>query len=179
MSGNQEVSACNPADGSLQLYQDIRQRQHSKQQCCRPAAASEQRRVHSAAGSATTADSCCTSYTPVLDDMNYDVHDAQQRGEHLLHSHHLLEACGVQLVTTGVPVPLHVMLERSLLDMQVSAFGSDQATDGGDVWIVEWDTKAKHWKQDAKVGRVTSSCSAAVAVDSIQPMHDSSSLHQA
>lgn len=36
--------------------------------------------------------------------------------------------------------------------LQVSAFGSDTQTDGGDVWSIEWDTKSKHWKQDAKVG---------------------------
>jgi hypothetical protein len=40
--------------------------------------------------------------------------------------------------------------------LQVSAFGSDSQTDGGDVWAVEWDTKSKHWKQDAKV-RATAS----------------------
>ncbi|KAF6265440.1 MIR motif-containing protein [Scenedesmus sp. NREL 46B-D3] len=34
---------------------------------------------------------------------------------------------------------------------EVSAFGSDTQSDGGDVWSVEWDTKSKHWKQDAKV----------------------------
>lgn len=35
--------------------------------------------------------------------------------------------------------------------MQVSAFGSDTQSDGGDVWTVDWDGKAKYWKQDAKV----------------------------
>ncbi len=40
-----------------------------------------------------------------------------------------------------------------LLCVQISAFGDDTSSDGGDVWTVEWDTKAKHWKQDAKVGR--------------------------
>lgn len=36
-------------------------------------------------------------------------------------------------------------------NQEVSAFGSDTQTDGGDVWSVEWDTKSKHWKQDAKI----------------------------
>lgn len=36
--------------------------------------------------------------------------------------------------------------------LQVSAFGSDTETDGGDVWTVEWDSKYKSWKQDQKVG---------------------------
>lgn len=40
--------------------------------------------------------------------------------------------------------------------VQISAFGDDSSSDGGDVWSVEWDTKAKHWKQDAKVGTHTS-----------------------
>ncbi len=35
--------------------------------------------------------------------------------------------------------------------LQVSAFGDDTRSDGGDVWKVEWDGKAKYWKQDAKV----------------------------
>jgi hypothetical protein len=39
-----------------------------------------------------------------------------------------------------------------LLLLQVSAFGDDSSSDGGDVWFMEWDTKSKHWKQDAKVG---------------------------
>jgi dolichyl-phosphate-mannose--protein O-mannosyl transferase len=34
---------------------------------------------------------------------------------------------------------------------QVSAFGSDAQSDGGDVWRVDWDAKAKYWKQDNKV----------------------------
>lgn len=40
--------------------------------------------------------------------------------------------------------------------LQISAFGDDSSSDGGDVWMVEWDTKAKHWKQDAKVGGTSS-----------------------
>lgn len=36
---------------------------------------------------------------------------------------------------------------------QISAFGDDTRSDGGDVWMIEWDGKAKHWKQDAKVGQ--------------------------
>jgi hypothetical protein len=38
--------------------------------------------------------------------------------------------------------------------LQISAFGDDTRSDGGDVWLIEWDGKAKHWKQDAKVGVV-------------------------
>lgn len=40
---------------------------------------------------------------------------------------------------------------------QVSAFGDDHTTDSGDVWIVEWDTKGKLWKQETKVSRASSS----------------------
>lgn len=36
-------------------------------------------------------------------------------------------------------------------NLEVSAFGSDNETDGGDVWSVEWDGKVKIWKQDLKV----------------------------
>ena len=32
----------------------------------------------------------------------------------------------------------------------MSAFGGDGQSDGGDVWQVEWDGKAKYWKQDNK-----------------------------
>ncbi|KAJ9507700.1 hypothetical protein QJQ45_019127 [Haematococcus lacustris] len=35
--------------------------------------------------------------------------------------------------------------------MEVSAFGSDNESDTGDVWTVEWDGKHKTWKQDIKV----------------------------
>ncbi|GFH09973.1 uncharacterized protein HaLaN_05208, partial [Haematococcus lacustris] len=34
--------------------------------------------------------------------------------------------------------------------MEVSAFGSDNESDTGDVWTVEWDGKHKTWKQDMK-----------------------------
>ncbi|KAG1660335.1 hypothetical protein FOA52_014388 [Chlamydomonas sp. UWO 241] len=34
---------------------------------------------------------------------------------------------------------------------EVSAYGSDDSSDGGDVWIVDWDTTGKVWKQDTKV----------------------------
>jgi uncharacterized iron-regulated membrane protein len=33
----------------------------------------------------------------------------------------------------------------------VSAFGGDAQSDGGDAWTIDWDGKAKYWKQDAKV----------------------------
>jgi hypothetical protein len=35
---------------------------------------------------------------------------------------------------------------------QISCFGDDIQTDGGDVWTVEWDGKAKFWRQEQKVG---------------------------
>jgi hypothetical protein len=37
------------------------------------------------------------------------------------------------------------------LASQVSAFGSDSETDGGDIWSIEWDGKHKSWRQDTKV----------------------------
>lgn len=37
--------------------------------------------------------------------------------------------------------------------IQVSAFGSDVDTDGGDVWSIEWDTKHKYWRQEMKVSQ--------------------------
>lgn len=37
-------------------------------------------------------------------------------------------------------------------NQEVSAFGGDSQSDGGDVWVIEWDGKAKFWKQDSKVG---------------------------
>mmetsp|Transcript_40117 Transcript_40117/g.89039 ORF Transcript_40117/g.89039 Transcript_40117/m.89039 type:complete len:226 (+) Transcript_40117:135-812(+) len=36
-------------------------------------------------------------------------------------------------------------------NQEVSAFGSDGDSDGGDVWLVEWDGKSKVWRQDTKV----------------------------
>lgn len=36
-------------------------------------------------------------------------------------------------------------------NQEVSAFGDDNQSDDGDVWILEWDTKAKLWKQETKV----------------------------
>ncbi|KAG2495064.1 hypothetical protein HYH03_006675 [Edaphochlamys debaryana] len=35
-------------------------------------------------------------------------------------------------------------------NQEVSAFGSDTQTDGGDNWTVEWDGKGKLWKQNTK-----------------------------
>lgn len=35
---------------------------------------------------------------------------------------------------------------------QVSGYGSDGQSDGGDVWVVEWEAKGKYWRQDLKVG---------------------------
>lgn len=34
---------------------------------------------------------------------------------------------------------------------EVSAFGSDEQTDGGDNWSVEWDSTAEIWKQGVKI----------------------------
>lgn len=36
-------------------------------------------------------------------------------------------------------------------NQEVSAFGSDSQTDGGDVWTLEWDGKGKFWRQSTKV----------------------------
>ncbi|GAX86581.1 hypothetical protein CEUSTIGMA_g13989.t1 [Chlamydomonas eustigma] len=36
-------------------------------------------------------------------------------------------------------------------NQEVSAYGSDNESDGGDVWFLEWESKAKVWKQDGKV----------------------------
>jgi hypothetical protein len=41
---------------------------------------------------------------------------------------------------------------------QVSAYGSDDSSDGGDVWIVDWDTTGKVWKQDTKVSETPIAC---------------------
>ncbi|GIL75263.1 hypothetical protein Vretifemale_5068 [Volvox reticuliferus] len=48
---------------------------------------------------------------------------------------------------------LHSHLYNSPLSnsQEVSAFGSDTQSDGGDVWIIEWDGKGKVWKQNTKV----------------------------
>lgn len=48
----------------------------------------------------------------------------------------------------------HLCMPRSYMDMQVSAFGSDTQSDGGDVWLIEWDGKGKIWKQNTKVIRL-------------------------
>lgn len=37
---------------------------------------------------------------------------------------------------------------------QVSAYGSDSQTDGGDLWTLEWDGKGKFWRQNTKVSAV-------------------------
>lgn len=34
---------------------------------------------------------------------------------------------------------------------EVSCFGSDQDSDTGDEWEVQWDDKANHWERDASV----------------------------
>lgn len=35
-------------------------------------------------------------------------------------------------------------------NQEVSAFGSDTQSDGGDVWSLEWDGKGKFWRQNTK-----------------------------
>eukprot|EP01024_Parvocaulis_polyphysoides_P059492 TRINITY_DN6434_c0_g1_i2.p2 TRINITY_DN6434_c0_g1~~TRINITY_DN6434_c0_g1_i2.p2 ORF type:complete len:224 (-),score=19.76 TRINITY_DN6434_c0_g1_i2:284-955(-) len=48
---------------------------------------------------------------------------------------------------------LHSHLHKSPLSGQqeVSCFGNHEASDTGDVWIVDWDSKAKTWQQYEKV----------------------------
>ena len=55
---------------------------------------------------------------------------------------------------------LHSHLFHSPLtnNQEVSAYGSDQESDGGDVWMVEWESKAKIWKQDGKVSSQGEGC---------------------
>mmetsp|Transcript_16465 Transcript_16465/g.28227 ORF Transcript_16465/g.28227 Transcript_16465/m.28227 type:complete len:227 (+) Transcript_16465:54-734(+) len=36
-------------------------------------------------------------------------------------------------------------------NLEVSAFGTESQTDGGDLWDVQWESKSKVWKQDTKV----------------------------
>jgi len=50
-----------------------------------------------------------------------------------------------------VPTPPPPQHQPPQTQRQVSAFGSDVQSDGGDVWTIDWDTKAKYWKQDNKV----------------------------
>lgn len=67
-------------------------------------------------------------------------------------------------------------------NQEVSAYGSDTSSDGGDVWTVEWDSKAKHWKQDAKVRDVLSSGVVVVlaqSADLLQPVRGSCTGSQA
>ncbi|PNW73764.1 hypothetical protein CHLRE_13g571750v5 [Chlamydomonas reinhardtii] len=48
---------------------------------------------------------------------------------------------------------LHSHLYQSPLsnNQEVSAFGTDTQTDGGDNWVLEWEGKGKLWKQNTKV----------------------------
>eukprot|EP01026_Neomeris_dumetosa_P081811 TRINITY_DN925_c0_g2_i2.p1 TRINITY_DN925_c0_g2~~TRINITY_DN925_c0_g2_i2.p1 ORF type:complete len:232 (-),score=19.46 TRINITY_DN925_c0_g2_i2:312-1007(-) len=48
---------------------------------------------------------------------------------------------------------LHSHLHRSPLSNQqeVSCFGEGEASDTGDVWIVDWEAKNKHWTQYEKI----------------------------
>lgn len=59
----------------------------------------------------------------------------------------------IRLQHTGTRKWMHSHDYQSPLtnNQEVSAFGDDENSDSGDVWIVEWDTKGKVWKQDTKV----------------------------
>jgi hypothetical protein len=57
-------------------------------------------------------------------------------------------------VRSAAPCAEHQQL-RHLGLLQVSAFGSDTQTDGGDNWTIEWDTKGKFWRQNTKVSTHT------------------------
>ncbi|MEW5313688.1 MAG: hypothetical protein WDW38_005233 [Sanguina aurantia] len=57
----------------------------------------------------------------------------------------------LQHVTTRRWLHSHRFQSPLSSNQEVSAFGSDTETDGGDVWTVEWDSKYKSWKQDQKI----------------------------
>jgi len=59
----------------------------------------------------------------------------------------------IRLQHMGTKKWLHSHLFSSPLSNQqeVSCFGSDQQSDTGDVWIVEWDGGEKFWEQDMGV----------------------------
>ena len=56
---------------------------------------------------------------------------------------------------------------------QVSAYGSDNMSDGQDVWTIDWSGKAQHWVQDAQVGGNYCSC----GPQGLQPMRATATLH--
>jgi hypothetical protein len=77
--------------------------------------------------------------------------------EYLVHIIRLLELEHEQAVlpmywfvtNDAMQVTLIVLWPAAVL--QVSGYGNDMSSDGGDVWIIEWEGKGKLWKQDKKV----------------------------
>ena len=65
------------------------------------------------------------------------------------------DALRLQHVSTRKWLHSHLFHSPLTNNQEVSAYGSDQESDGGDVWMVEWESKAKIWKQDGKVSRAT------------------------
>lgn len=45
----------------------------------------------------------------------------------------------------------HARLLPAARWVQVSAFGDDDHSDGGDAWVIDWDAKDPTWQQDTKV----------------------------
>eukprot|EP00803_Ostreobium_quekettii_P001417 evm.model.scf_1341EXC.2 EVM.evm.TU.scf_1341EXC.2 scf_1341EXC:14577-16170(-) len=52
---------------------------------------------------------------------------------------------------------LHSHFHRSPLsrNQEISAFGGDGDSDGGDEWMIEWDDRKKFWMRDMKVGAIS------------------------
>jgi len=61
------------------------------------------------------------------------------------------DALRLQHTTTRKWLHSHGFQSPLTHNQEVSAYGSDSDSDGGDVWIIEWESKAKMWKQDGKV----------------------------
>lgn len=36
-------------------------------------------------------------------------------------------------------------------NQEVSCFGSNEESDSGDVWVIEWDDKSKEWERDMSI----------------------------
>jgi hypothetical protein len=51
---------------------------------------------------------------------------------------------------------------------QVSAFGGDNDSDGGDLWAIDWDSKDMQWEQDTKASEQVK------AVLSLAQLHEAS-----
>mmetsp|Transcript_9244 Transcript_9244/g.28132 ORF Transcript_9244/g.28132 Transcript_9244/m.28132 type:complete len:227 (+) Transcript_9244:125-805(+) len=60
-------------------------------------------------------------------------------------------AIRLQHATTRKWLHSHKFQSPLTSQQEVSAFGSDDSTDGGDIWIISWGTTGKIWKQDTKV----------------------------